>query len=128
MAPNTRPSRRPAVGHAVRHIEGQQPKSGLQNLALSEPLRHHEDAAAGTGHEGAAQGYFAPIDSLDHAQAPLGAIQITAADICAAVDLFREGKLPKSSFIRQEQVALPDFLANRYGSDDQQSAQVESIG
>jgi type III secretory pathway lipoprotein EscJ len=63
-----------------------------------------------------------------NAQAPLGAIQITAADICAAVDLFREGKLPKSSFIRQEQVALPDFLANRYGSDDQQSAQVESIG
>ncbi len=61
--------------------------------------------------------------------APLSAIQITtAAGICAAVDLFREGKLPQSGFIRQEQVALPDFLANRFGSAYQQSRQVESIG
>jgi saccharopine dehydrogenase-like NADP-dependent oxidoreductase len=61
--------------------------------------------------------------------APLSAIQITtAAGICAAVDLFREGKLPRSGFIRQEQVALPDFLANRFGSAYQQSRQVESIG
>ncbi|ASU36832.1 saccharopine dehydrogenase [Herbaspirillum sp. meg3] len=44
------------------------------------------------------------------------AIQITtAAGICAALDLFREGKLPARGFIRQEQIALPDFLANRYG-------------
>ena len=62
-------------------------------------------------------------------QAPLSAIQITtAAGICAAVDLFREGKLPQSGFIRQEQVALPDFLANRFGSAYEQSRQVESIG
>ena len=62
-------------------------------------------------------------------QAPLSAIQITtAAGICAAVDLFREGKLPQSGFIRQEQVELPDFLANRFGSAYQQSRQVESIG
>jgi saccharopine dehydrogenase-like NADP-dependent oxidoreductase len=61
--------------------------------------------------------------------APLSAIQITtAAGICAAVDLFREGRLPKSGFIRQEQVRLPDFLANRFGSAYQQSRQVESIG
>ena len=60
---------------------------------------------------------------------PLSAIQITtAAGICAAVDLFREGKLPQRGFIRQEQVALPDFLANRFGSAYQQSRQVESIG
>jgi saccharopine dehydrogenase-like NADP-dependent oxidoreductase len=59
---------------------------------------------------------------------PLSAIQITtAAGICAAVDLFRSGKLPQSGFIRQEQVALPDFLANRFGSAYQQSRQVESI-
>lgn len=63
------------------------------------------------------------------AHAPLSAIQITtAAGICAAVDLFREGKLPASGFICQEQVALPDFLANRFGSAYQQSRQVESIG
>jgi saccharopine dehydrogenase-like NADP-dependent oxidoreductase len=60
---------------------------------------------------------------------PMSAIQITtAAGICAAVDLFREGKLPQSGFIRQEQVALPDFLANRFGSAYEQSRQVESIG
>ena len=60
---------------------------------------------------------------------PLSAIQITtAAGICAAVDLFRAGKLPQHGFIRQEQVALPDFLANRFGAAYQQSRQVESIG
>ncbi len=61
--------------------------------------------------------------------APLSAIQITtAAGICAAVDLFRAGALPRSGFIRQEQVELPAFLANRFGSAYQQSRQVESIG
>ena len=60
---------------------------------------------------------------------PLSAIQITtAAGICAAVDLFREGKLPQRGFIRQEEVELPAFLANRFGSAYQQSRQVESIG
>jgi saccharopine dehydrogenase-like NADP-dependent oxidoreductase len=60
---------------------------------------------------------------------PLSAIQITtAAGICAAIDLFREGKLPQRGFIRQEQVALPDFLANRFGRAYQQYRQVESIG
>ncbi len=61
--------------------------------------------------------------------APLSAIQITtAAGVCAAVDLFREGKLPQKGFIRQEQIELPAFLANRFGSAYQQSRQVESIG
>jgi saccharopine dehydrogenase-like NADP-dependent oxidoreductase len=61
--------------------------------------------------------------------APLSAIQITtAAGVCAAVDLFREGHLPQRGFLRQEQVELPAFLANRFGSAYQQSRQVESIG
>ncbi len=60
---------------------------------------------------------------------PQSAIQITtAAGICAAVDLFREGQLPQKGFVRQEQVELPAFLANRFGSAYQQSRQVESIG
>jgi len=60
---------------------------------------------------------------------PLSAIQITtAAGICAAVDLFREGRLPQRGFVRQEQVELPAFLANRFGRAYQQSRQVESIG
>ncbi len=64
-----------------------------------------------------------------NAQAPLSAIQITtAAGVCAAVDLFREGKLPRQGFIRQEQVALPDFLNNRFGRAYQALRQVESIG
>lgn len=61
-------------------------------------------------------------------RAPLSAIQITtAAGICAAVDLFREGRLPQRGFIRQEQIELPAFLANRFGAAYQQSRQVESI-
>lgn len=60
---------------------------------------------------------------------PLSAIQITtAAGVCAAVDLFREGALPQQGFVRQEQVELPAFLANRFGRAYQQSRQVESIG
>jgi saccharopine dehydrogenase-like NADP-dependent oxidoreductase len=46
----------------------------------------------------------------------LSAIQLTtAAGICAMVDLLREGKLPQSGFVRQEQADLTTFLANRFG-------------
>jgi saccharopine dehydrogenase-like NADP-dependent oxidoreductase len=44
------------------------------------------------------------------------AIQITtAASLCAVVDLYASGMLPGRGFIRQEQVSLDDFLANRFG-------------
>lgn len=47
---------------------------------------------------------------------PGSAIQITtAASVCAALDLHREGRLPSRGFVRQEQVPLADFLGNRYG-------------
>lgn len=63
-----------------------------------------------------------------HGAQPRSAIQITtAAGICAALDLFREGRLPSSGFIRQEQIALPDFLANRFGRAYQALRDVESI-
>lgn len=39
----------------------------------------------------------------------------TAAGICVALDLVREGRLPAAGFVAQEQVALADFLANRFG-------------
>jgi saccharopine dehydrogenase-like NADP-dependent oxidoreductase len=43
-------------------------------------------------------------------------IQITTASgVCAVLDLFMQGALPGTGFIRQEQVALADFLANRFG-------------
>ena len=76
------------------------------------------------------QEVFARKIFADRSEAtPLSAIQITtAAGLCAALDLFREGRLPQRGFIRQEQVELPAFLANRFGSAYQQSRQVESIG
>lgn len=44
------------------------------------------------------------------------AIQITtAAGICAVVDLMREGTIPDRGFVRQEDVPLGAFLANRFG-------------
>ena len=59
---------------------------------------------------------------------PMSAIQITtAAGVCAAVDLFREGRLPRRGFVRQEQIALPDFLQNRFGKAYEQLRHVESI-
>jgi saccharopine dehydrogenase-like NADP-dependent oxidoreductase len=46
----------------------------------------------------------------------LSAIQLTTASgICAMVDLVREGKLPARGFVRQEDVLLADFHANRFG-------------
>ncbi len=45
------------------------------------------------------------------------AIQITtAAGICAVVDLFFTGALKGTGLVRQEEVALADFLENRFGS------------
>jgi saccharopine dehydrogenase-like NADP-dependent oxidoreductase len=44
------------------------------------------------------------------------AIQITTAgSLCAVLDLHTKGKLPTKGFLRQEQVRLDDFLANRFG-------------
>jgi saccharopine dehydrogenase-like NADP-dependent oxidoreductase len=44
------------------------------------------------------------------------AIQMTtASSLCAVLDLHVAGKLPDAGFVRQEQVALDDFLANRFG-------------
>jgi saccharopine dehydrogenase-like NADP-dependent oxidoreductase len=51
------------------------------------------------------------------------AIQITtAAALCAVLDLHVQGKLRSSGFIRQEEIRLPDFLANRFGHHYQSHA------
>ena len=56
------------------------------------------------------------IFAKDVCGVPMSAIQITTAGaICAELDLFREGELPQSGFIRQEQVPLEAFLSNRFG-------------
>ncbi|MBF9030249.1 saccharopine dehydrogenase family protein [Rhodobacterales bacterium HKCCE3408] len=45
------------------------------------------------------------------------AIQVTtAAGICGAMDLMRQGQLPRKGFVRQEEVALADFLATEFGA------------
>jgi saccharopine dehydrogenase-like NADP-dependent oxidoreductase len=45
------------------------------------------------------------------------AIQITTASgICAVLDLLASGSLPTRGFVRQEEVSLSAFLANRFGS------------
>jgi saccharopine dehydrogenase-like NADP-dependent oxidoreductase len=55
--------------------------------------------------------YARPLDGRDWS-----AIQITtAAGICAAVDLMREGAIPDRGFVRQEDVPFQAFLANRFG-------------
>ncbi len=47
---------------------------------------------------------------------PCSAIQITTASgICAVLDLLIQGQLPDRGFVRQEEIALPAFLANRFG-------------
>jgi saccharopine dehydrogenase-like NADP-dependent oxidoreductase len=44
------------------------------------------------------------------------AIQITtAAGICAAIDLFAQGKTPSKGLVRMEDISLADFIGNRFG-------------
>ncbi len=44
------------------------------------------------------------------------AIQLTtASSICAVLELLAAGQLPARGFVRQEDIALTDFLANRFG-------------
>ena len=46
----------------------------------------------------------------------LSAIQITtASSLCAVLDLLAEGRLPANGFVRQEEIDLGGFLANRFG-------------
>ncbi len=55
--------------------------------------------------------YSSPIKGKMHS-----AIQMTtAASICAVLDLLVEKTLPQKGFIRQEDIRLPDFVANRFG-------------
>jgi saccharopine dehydrogenase-like NADP-dependent oxidoreductase len=48
---------------------------------------------------------------------PRSAIQITTASgICAVLDLLAHGKIPARGFVRQEEIQLDAFLANRFGA------------
>ena len=55
--------------------------------------------------------YAAPFNGRIHS-----AIQITTASaICAVLDMLSAGALPQSGLIKQEEIALRPFLANRFG-------------
>jgi saccharopine dehydrogenase-like NADP-dependent oxidoreductase len=55
--------------------------------------------------------YSGPVAGRMHS-----AIQITtAASICAALDLLATGSLPARGFVKQEEIGLDAFLANRFG-------------
>jgi len=48
---------------------------------------------------------------------PCSAIQITTASgMCAVLDLLAQGQIPTRGFVRQEQIPLEAFLANRFGA------------
>jgi saccharopine dehydrogenase-like NADP-dependent oxidoreductase len=47
----------------------------------------------------------------------VSAIQITTASgICAVLDMLASGRLSATGFVRQEEIGLREFLANRFGS------------
>jgi saccharopine dehydrogenase-like NADP-dependent oxidoreductase len=61
--------------------------------------------------------YNAKVDDEMHS-----AIQITtAAGLCTVLDMLADNKLPKKGFIKQEDIGLSDFLANRFGKAYAQS-------
>ena len=48
----------------------------------------------------------------------LSSIQITTATaLCAVLDLYLSGKLNKNGFIKQEDIDINDFLANKFGQE-----------
>lgn len=75
--------------------------------------------ACATGiHDGRLQQreYCAHIEGIRLRGQSLSAIQYTtASSICVALDLVNQGVLPQSGFVQQEQMALADFMANRFG-------------
>jgi saccharopine dehydrogenase-like NADP-dependent oxidoreductase len=61
--------------------------------------------------------YAHKIYALQRGGRTLSAIQITTASgICAVLDMLATGALRPVGFVRQEEIALADFLANRFGS------------
>jgi len=60
--------------------------------------------------------YANKVYAADSGGRTRSAIQITTAGgICAVLDLLRTGQLPQAGLIRQEDIALAPFLANRFG-------------
>ncbi len=62
------------------------------------------------------ESYANKVYNQDISGTSWSAIQVTtASEICAMVDLMRDGEIPARGFLRQEDVPLEAFLANRFG-------------
>jgi saccharopine dehydrogenase-like NADP-dependent oxidoreductase len=62
------------------------------------------------------QSYAHTVYPQQHAGRRWTAIQTTtASSVCAVLDLLMTGHLPVQGFIKQEDIKLSDFLANRFG-------------
>ena len=62
------------------------------------------------------ESYAGKVLGEHHGAGFWSAIQVTtAAGICTVLDLLAAGKLPQSGYVRQEEISLSDFLANRFG-------------
>jgi len=62
------------------------------------------------------ESYAHTVYPQKHAQQQWTAIQTTtASSVCAVLDLLMTGRLPQQGFVKQEDIRLQDFLANRFG-------------
>ena len=56
------------------------------------------------------------------------AIQITTASgICAMLDLLREGRIPQTGFVKQEDCDFQDFISNRFGANYEENSTVNRV-
>jgi saccharopine dehydrogenase-like NADP-dependent oxidoreductase len=117
------PGHRDLVKMLIRDLRLGQRREILKDvLEASVPMTHQDVVLVFVTVSGTREGrltqesfakkiYSAKIDGRLYS-----AIQITtAAGICAMVDLLREGALPQSGFVRQEDTDLERFLSNRFG-------------
>jgi saccharopine dehydrogenase-like NADP-dependent oxidoreductase len=62
------------------------------------------------------ESYVSKIFAREGKDRTWAAIQITTANaICAVLDMLAKGQIPQTGLIRQEDISLIDFLANRFG-------------
>jgi saccharopine dehydrogenase-like NADP-dependent oxidoreductase len=62
------------------------------------------------------ESYASKIFAREGADRTWAAIQITTANaICAVLDMLAKGQIPQKGLVRQEDISLMDFLANRFG-------------
>jgi saccharopine dehydrogenase-like NADP-dependent oxidoreductase len=117
------PGHRDLVKMLIRDLRLGQRREVLKDvLEASVPMTHQDVVLVFVTVSGMREGrltqesfakkiYSATIDGRLYS-----AIQITtAAGICAMVDMLRDGALPRSGFVRQEDADLEQFLANRFG-------------